>query len=313
MTDAPDVAAAGAPLAIIAGGGKVPLIVADAARRLGRPTLVLGIVGEADSGIEAFPHAWLKWGEIGRMFDMVARHGAREVVLVGAITRRPDFTSIRLDFGAIRSLPEILSIVIGGDDTVLTGTVRFFEARGLAIVGAHEIALGLSPRAARSAACRPAARTRAMSPPPWKRPAPSAVSTSVRRRLPLAAAPSRSRVSREPTGSSPASPTCACRPAVLKGKAGVLAKCAKPQQDLRVDMPAIGVRTVEAIAAAGLAGIVVEAGRVMIVDRPEVVAAPMPPASLFAVSPVRRTGEGSLMLHVFMVVGEEWAISSAPG
>ena len=45
-----------------------------------------------------------------------------------------------------------------------------------------------------------------------------------------------------------------------KGRAGVLAKCAKPQQDLRVDLPTIGVRTVRAAAAAGLAGIVVETG-----------------------------------------------------
>ena len=52
-----------------------------------------------------------------------------------------------------------------------------------------------------------------------------------------------------------------------KGRAGVLAKCAKPQQDLRVDMPTIGVRTVRAAADIGLAGIAVEAGRVMIVDR----------------------------------------------
>jgi DUF1009 family protein len=51
----------------------------------------------------------------------------------------------------------------------------------------------------------------------------------------------------------------------------VLAKCAKPQQDLRVDMPTIGPKTVEAAARAGLAGIAIEAGRVMIVDREEVV------------------------------------------
>jgi DUF1009 family protein len=56
-----------------------------------------------------------------------------------------------------------------------------------------------------------------------------------------------------------------------KGRAGVLAKCAKPQQDLRVDMPTIGVKTVRAAAAAGLAGIAVEPGRVMIVDRTAVI------------------------------------------
>ena len=51
------------------------------------------------------------------------------------------------------------------------------------------------------------------------------------------------------------------------GRAGVLAKRSKPQQDLRVDMPAIGPRTVEAVARVGLAGIAIEAGRVMIAER----------------------------------------------
>jgi hypothetical protein len=50
-------------------------------------------------------------------------------------------------------------------------------------------------------------------------------------------------------------------------RSGVLAKCAKPHQDLRVDMPTIGPETVAAAAAAGLAGIVIEAGRVMIAER----------------------------------------------
>ena len=59
----------------------------------------------------------------------------------------------------------------------------------------------------------------------------------------------------------------------MVGPRGVLAKCAKPQQDLRVDMPAIGPQTVEVVAEAGLAGIAIEAGRVMIAERAETVAA----------------------------------------
>jgi DUF1009 family protein len=53
------------------------------------------------------------------------------------------------------------------------------------------------------------------------------------------------------------------------GRSGVLAKCPKPQQDLRVDMPTVGPRTVEEVAAAALAGIVIEAGRVMIAEQDE--------------------------------------------
>ncbi len=53
---------------------------------------------------------------------------------------------------------------------------------------------------------------------------------------------------------------------------GVLAKRSKPQQDLRVDMPAIGPRTIAAVARVGLAGIAIEPGRVMIAERAETIA-----------------------------------------
>ena len=52
---------------------------------------------------------------------------------------------------------------------------------------------------------------------------------------------------------------------------GVLVKVCKPQQDRRADPPVIGPATVAAVAAAGLAGIAVEAGGVLVVDRPEAV------------------------------------------
>ena len=52
----------------------------------------------------------------------------------------------------------------------------------------------------------------------------------------------------------------------------MLAKGPKPGQELRVDMPAIGPRTIEQAAAAGLAGVVVEAGAVLVLDRAEAIA-----------------------------------------
>jgi DUF1009 family protein len=54
---------------------------------------------------------------------------------------------------------------------------------------------------------------------------------------------------------------------------GVLVKCLKPYQDRRLDMPAIGIETVERAAAAGLCGIAVGAGETLVADLPAVVAA----------------------------------------
>jgi hypothetical protein len=68
---------------------------------------------------------------------------------------------------------------------------------------------------------------------------------------------------------------CAGLPAALRGTpeapAGVLAKAPKPIQERRVDMPTIGVATVMAAAEAGLAGIVGEAGALLVVDRQAVI------------------------------------------
>jgi len=65
-------------------------------------------------------------------------------------------------------------------------------------------------------------------------------------------------------------------PAHLKGRPGagegVLAKAPKPIQETRVDLPTIGLATVEAVARAGLAGIVGEAGRLLVLDREALIA-----------------------------------------
>ena len=58
-------------------------------------------------------------------------------------------------------------------------------------------------------------------------------------------------------------------PAANAGRSGVLVKLPKPAQDRRVDLPTIGSRTVERAAAAGLAGIAIEAGGAIIADREE--------------------------------------------
>ena len=64
--------AEGEPLTIIAGGGPVPAHVAAAAVKAGRPVFVVGIRGEADPAIAAFPHEFLSWGELGRL-DEISR------------------------------------------------------------------------------------------------------------------------------------------------------------------------------------------------------------------------------------------------
>lgn len=260
-------------LGIIAGGGGVPAVVARAAMAAGRPVVVLAITGEADPSVETFPHHWVRWGEIGRLFDLLSRERVGEVVICGAVNR-PDFSAIRVDLGAVLSLPKILSLMVGGDDTVLKNVVRFFEDRGYGVVGAHQVAPELVGGEGHLGRVKPNADieidiVKGMD----------ASLTLGRLDIGQAVVAVSGRVIAvegiEGTDELLARVADLRKRGRLKAanRTGVLIKAAKPQQDLRVDLPTIGPRTLEMAAAAGLAGVVVEAGRVMIVDRPATIAA----------------------------------------
>ena len=98
----------GEPLAILAAGGAMPVEVAAAAVRAGRPVFVVGLEGTADERLKSFPHEMVKWGQIGRILELFERHHTRDVVLIGSVDKRPDFRAMRVDLGAVRVLPKIL-------------------------------------------------------------------------------------------------------------------------------------------------------------------------------------------------------------
>src|SRR6202171_333043 len=133
----------GEALTVIAGRRPIPAYVAAAAVKAGRPVFVVGIKGEADQAITAFPHEFLDWGQLGRLDQILGSQGGRDLVFVGSVRTRPDFKGISLDLATMRSLKDILAIIIGGDNDVLSGAIRFFEKRGMRVVGAHEVATDL--------------------------------------------------------------------------------------------------------------------------------------------------------------------------
>ena len=214
----------------------------------------------------------LGWGEFGRFERLLKEEGARDVVLIGGVKVRPDFKHLKLDFATMKMLPEIVRILAGGDNELLSGVVRIIEKRGYRVIGAHEVATDLV------AADGPLGRHKAAA----------ADRRAVERAMEAARAigavdAGQAAVSFDgrvvALEAAEGTDEMLKRVATLrdagrikwKGRTGVLAKCAKPQQDLRVDMPAIGPQTVDGAVAAGLSGIAVESGRVMIVEREEVI------------------------------------------
>src|SRR5947209_7264997 len=128
------------PLAIIAGGGAIPLAVADAAIRHGRRVVMFGVRGWADAAaIERYPHHWIALVQAGRFLRLARAEGCREVVFVGTALR-PAFRSLRLDWKTLALLPRIARAYRGGDNHLLSNIARAFEDHGFRIVGAHEVA-----------------------------------------------------------------------------------------------------------------------------------------------------------------------------
>lgn len=232
--------------------------------------MIIGIEGEADPEISQFPHDWFQWGQLGYLRKLIAGCGTSDVVLVGWVRTRPDFKQLKLDLGTVRMLPKLLSLMANGDNTVLTGAIELIESWGHTVVGAHEVARDLVTAAGPLTTTRP--RADALND--------AKIAMAAARRIgELDAGQAAVAANGRVVALEAAEGTDAVleRVSALRGegrlrwsgRAGVLAKCPKPQQDLRVDMPTIGPSTVSGADEAGLAGIAIEAGRVLIVEREE--------------------------------------------
>lgn len=269
---APRRKSAATPLGILAGGGELPLIVARAAAAAGRPVHIVALEGHAGPAVGAFPHVWVNMGRIGGILSALRKAACRDLVIVGRVDR-PNLEDIRLDLGGVRSIPTILSLTIGGDDRLLGNVVRFFEGKGLRVVGAHEIAPELLAAAGTLGRRKPAKSDLADI----------AVGARVISALgPLDVGQSAVVLRQHVIAVEAVEGTDAMltRAADLRKwgflarfkRSGVLVKSSKPGQDRRVDMATIGPETVRRAAEARLAGIAFAAGAVMIVDRDATIA-----------------------------------------
>jgi UDP-2,3-diacylglucosamine hydrolase len=260
------------PVAIIAGGGSLPALMATAAVEQGRQPLVFAIDGEADAAsLAAFQPHDIRWGEIGRMLRLAKAANCAEAVLIGRIERRPDFQSLRPDVATVKLLPRIVKLLREGDEGLLAGVARLFHEQGIALVGPLDVAPALAMPAGLLAG--------ATGPQAAQEIARAAEAARTLGRLDIgqsAVAVGGRVVAVEDAGGTA---DLLERVAVLRATGriarggGVLVKCAKPQQDLRLDVPTIGAATASEAHAAGLDGVAAEAGRALIAGRSETVEA----------------------------------------
>lgn len=260
-------------LGLIAGAGGLPAEIADHCRKAGRPYFVIRLKGIADDATLGHPSEDVGLAELGKCFKVLRREGCEAVCFAGNVAR-PDFAALKPDLRGVAALPGIIAAARHGDDALLRKVLGEFAKEGFAIEGVHEavgamtLPLGLLGRHAPAAAHR----------------------ADIERALEVAREIGRLDVGQGAVvcdglvlaveaqeGTDSMLRRVADLPAAVRGEPGrsrgVLAKAPKPIQELRVDLPTIGVATMRGAAKAGLAGVVGEAGRLLIVDREAVIAA----------------------------------------
>ncbi|MBK1659758.1 LpxI family protein [Paracraurococcus ruber] len=255
------------PLGLLAGGGDVPLRVAQAARAAGRPVAVVALAGWSDQDWQDVPVLRERVGAAGSILGFLREHGCRQIVLTGR-AQRPGFLSLRPDAVGARLLAKIGRAYFAGDDGLLRAVARVLEEEGFEILPAQSLLRDILPQAGLLTAAGPDEAARADI----------ARAVAVVRALGAVDVGQGAVVQQGLVlGVEAIEGTDAllarCAGLRREGPGGVLVKLVKPGQDRRLDLPTLGPETVRGAVAAGLAGIAFEAGGTILVDRAATVAA----------------------------------------
>jgi DUF1009 family protein len=261
-----------APVGLLAGSGRFPVLFAQSARRLDIPVVCIGIRGEASPELATMVHRyyWAGVARLGRMIRLFRRERVRRIVMAGKINKTvmhtpwrilrlwPDWRGLRCWYSRRRA--------DNRDDTLLRGIMAEFESDGLHFASALDICPELL--------VQPGLLTR--RPPSRSEESDIAFgwelakemgrldvgqSVAVKERAVLAVE------AIEGTDRAIARAGELCRSGGF-----VLVKVAKPQQDMRFDVPTVGCSTIESMHRAGGRVLAIEANKTIIVDQDATVA-----------------------------------------
>lgn len=254
-------------LGLIAGGGRLPFEIASHCRDTGRELFVVRLKGFADPDIELFDGAPAGIAEMGRCLDLLHKAGCKTVCMAGMV-KRPDFTALRPDLRGLTIIPGAIAAARHGDDALLRYLVEVFEKEGFKVEGAHQVMSALTLSEGPLGVVRPTAEALEDA-----RKAMRVASEIGRLDIGQGAVVCRGLVLavEAQEGTDAMLRRVAELPLEIRGaidaRCGVLAKAPKPIQERRVDLPTLGVTTLEGAAAAGLAGVVGEARAMLILDK----------------------------------------------
>jgi len=253
-------------LGIIAGGGDLPAAVIGYCQTTGRPFFVVGLKDQADAEtLEGTPHEWIRLGAAGKVIKTLRRERVDEIVLAGGV-RRPSLAALRPDLWTAAFFAKTGAQKLG-DDGLLKALIGVLEGdEGFTVVGADDLVPRMVAREGAYGTVEPSDTDRTDIATAF-----SAAKDLGRRDLGQAAIARDGQVLGLETKAGTDDLLARVASLEIDGRGGVLVKALKPGQERRVDLPAIGPDTVDRAAAAGLAGIALEAGNALVLDEAETI------------------------------------------
>ena len=251
-------------IALIAGALQLPFFTRDALRRAGWDVYVVGLKNFVDPKLN--PDMVIRLGGAGRAVREFRRRGIRNLTFVGAIGH-PNLGDIRPDLWSLSALISIMKHQ-RGYDSMANALNKVLEKRGFRVMAAQDLAPELAFQTA-------GVQTRTKPTRSDMADIERAVDVShTIGKMDIGASVV---VDKQVIAVEAAEGTARMLERVVdmrknkKRNSGVFAKMTKPGQDLRIDIPAIGVDTVRAVAAAHLRGIIVNTKTCFVVDRENVI------------------------------------------
>jgi UDP-2,3-diacylglucosamine hydrolase len=251
---------AGEPLGLIAGNGRFPFLAAAGARRAGRRVVALAIREEADAGLQAEVDElhWVGLGELGRAIDLLHRAGAREAVMAGQVKHRQIFSGIVPD---LKLMGILARLALRNTDSLIGAVAEALAREGVTLLPSVAFLQDQLATAGPMSRRRPTGAERADV----------EYGESVARALAgldlgqTAVVKDRAAVALEAMEGTDETILRAGR---IAGPGTTVVKVSKPRQDMRFDVPVVGVSTLDAMHEAGARVLAVDAARTLLIDRP---------------------------------------------
>jgi len=251
---------------LIAGNGRFPFLVLEGARSQGIEMAVLAIREEASPELETAAKRlhWVSLGELGKAIELLHAERVTRAVMAGQVKHAKIFSSIRPDWKMARLL---LSLAVKNTDSLIGAVARVLEEEGIRLVDSTAFLDPLVARAGVLTERGPSEDERADL-EYGRRVARHIAALDLGQTVVISACAC---VAIEAMEGTDATVERAAR--LASGRRLTVVKVSKPGQDMRFDVPVVGLPTLDVMQRCGATALGIDAGRTLLFDRAELIAA----------------------------------------